>query len=179
MHFTSPSYDAVKYNFRTSASLDSFYKRRDKHQFSKLAKHKDPRGYLVANFVDGDANWIGDLTSTEAEGYYTSWLKRQESLTYIVESDLNLLTDEFVSYFKVKDGQHSHILKLYRQKKISIETLIVLNDCLNFFPIWDVKITDTLVWPSIRNKCLKYQRLLHYDKKKMRKLVMDLVKRDK
>lgn len=179
MHFTSPSYDAVKYNFKTSASLDSFYKRRDKHQFAKLAKHKDPKGFLIANFVDGDTNWVGDLASDEADALYTKWLRRQESLSYIVTSELDSLTEEFVSYFKVKDGQHPDILRLYRQGKISIETLVILNDYLNFFSIWDIKIHDTLIWPTIRNKCLKYQSLLHYDKKKMKKIILELVKRDR
>jgi hypothetical protein len=59
-HFTT-SYDYIKYNGKVSASQHSFEVRKDKYQYYKLSKHKDPLQYLVANFVDGDLKWIGDL----------------------------------------------------------------------------------------------------------------------
>lgn len=179
MHFGSPSYDALKYNFKVNASIDSFHKRQDKYHFSKLANLKDPKGYLIANFVDGDSNWIGDLVSSTSDEIYTKWLRRQESLTYMIESDLSNLSEPFIQHFRVVDGQHPSLLRLVRQKRISLETLVALNEVLNFFPIWDMKITDTLLWPPMRNKCLKYQSFLHYDRKKVKKLVLDLVKLDK
>lgn len=178
MHFTSPSYDAVKYNFKTSASVNSFYARKDRHQFVKLSKHKDPKNFIISNFIDGNSNWVGDLMSDEAQQVYFEWLKRQESLTYIFNTDMNQLDEKFVGYFKVVNGQHPELLKLVRQKKISIETLVILNECLNFFPLWDIKITDTIIWPTLRNKCLKYQNLLHYDRKKMKKIILERVKTD-
>jgi len=50
-HFTQKSYDYVKYNGKTSVKADSFNSRKDKIFFEKLAKHKDPKGFLIANLV--------------------------------------------------------------------------------------------------------------------------------
>lgn len=175
MHFTTPSYDMVKYNSKVNANFNSFAKRRDKYQFAKLAKHKDPLNYLVANFVDGNNKWVGELFSDEADVVYTNWLKRQQSLTYMVTNEINLLEDDLMDHFKVKDGQHPKLLVMYKRGSIHIETLTILNDILQFFPIWDKKINDTVIWPSIRDKCLKYNILLHYDKAKIKSIVRELL----
>lgn len=172
MHFTQPSYDIFKYNGKTNATQTSFNRRRDKYQFQKLSRHKDPYHYLVANFIATDeSKWVGDLLSDRAERQYTDWLKRTEALTYNFNQELSSIEEDFMSYFTCKDGQHPRLLVLFKQGKISIETLTILNEMLSFFPIWDKKITDTIIWPGIRDKCLKYQPFLKYDKKKIKSLV--------
>lgn len=172
MHFTQPSYDYFKYNGKTNVNQESFNRRKDKYQFQKLSRHKDARHYLVANFISSDGSkWVGDLLSDESRQHYTDWLKRTESLTYNFNQELSSIEDDFMSYFACKDGQHPKLLVLYKQGKISIETLTILNEMLSFFPIWDKKITDTIIWPSIRDKCVKYQPFLKYDKNKIKSLV--------
>ena len=37
LHFETDSYDAVKYNFKTSVKPQSFFKRKDKYFFAKIA----------------------------------------------------------------------------------------------------------------------------------------------
>ena len=70
-HFTTDNYDYIKYNGKVGARQSSFETRKDKYQFYKLSKHKDPLKYLVANFVDGDLKWVGDLFNDESEKVYT------------------------------------------------------------------------------------------------------------
>ena len=38
LHFETDSYDAIKYNFKTSIKPQSFFNRKDKYFFAKLAK---------------------------------------------------------------------------------------------------------------------------------------------
>ena len=38
LHFETDSYDALKYNFKTSIKPQSFFNRKDKYFFAKLAK---------------------------------------------------------------------------------------------------------------------------------------------
>lgn len=40
-HFTKSSYDYHKYNKKTRASLQSFYKRKDRFWFEKLSRQKE------------------------------------------------------------------------------------------------------------------------------------------
>ena len=171
-HFTS-SYDYVKYNGQVSASPRSFDTRKDKYQFYKLSKHKDPLKYLIANFVDGDLKWVGDLFSDESEKTYNDWLRRQQSLTYIFEQDLRKLCTKFNDNVIVKNGQHPYLLKQYLRREISIETLIILNDILGFFGHSNKAIEDTVLWPTIYKKLMKYKPFFHYDVFKCKKILKD------
>lgn len=174
MHFTNAKYDAFKYNFKVSANLDAFNRRRDKYHFGKLARHKDPTGYLVSQYVAGNfTGWIGDLFTEEAERVYTQYLARRQSITYNFQSELERIEEGFISRFKVKDGQHPDALVQFRRGAISVETFTILNNHLNFFEIWDNKIDDTIIWPGIRDRCLKYKPFLHYDKAKIKCILHD------
>jgi hypothetical protein len=83
----------------------------------KLAKHRDPKNFLVANFIEGDT-WIGSLAYNEqAQNTYTEWLKRTQSLTYIFQNEIEKLNDDFNSNFIIQDGQHPNALKLYLRKE--------------------------------------------------------------
>jgi hypothetical protein len=176
MHFTQPNYDFHKYHGKVNANLDSFNKRRDKFHFAKLARHKDPLGYLVSVFISGNFNgWVGDLFSEQNEQGYTDYLARQQSLSYVFSRDLETVSENFVSRFKVKDGQHPEILVLFRRGVISIETLCILNDVLKFFPIWDTRIDDTVLWPAIRDRCVKYCTFIRYDHKKIKSMIKELI----
>ena len=60
--------------------------------------------------------------------------------------------------------------------KVAIETLVILNDLLNFFPVWEKKIIDDIVWPELKNKCEKYKPFLFYDKNKMKNILQEKIK---
>lgn len=172
-HFTQKSYDYFKYNGKVNVRADSFDTRRDKYQFHKLSKHRDPINYLVSNFISSDVKWIGDLLSDSAEQIYTNWLKRQQSLTYNFTNELNNLLTNFEDNLIVKSGQHPHLLKLYRQGIVGIETMVILNDLVNFFPYWDRTIEDKVLWPDVRMKILKYKPFVQYDAEKCKKVLND------
>lgn len=178
MHFTQPQYDYFKYNGKVNATIQTYEKRRDKFQFAKLAKHKDPMGYLVAQYAAGNfTGWVGDLFGEEGERVYTEYLARRQSLAYLFQSDLEKLEEDFVSKFKVKNGQHPELLVMLRQSNISIETFTILNNLLIFFPIWDKKILDTVVWPAYRDRSLKYSSFISFDKSKYKSFIRPLVQR--
>jgi hypothetical protein len=176
MHFTQPTYDFFKYHGKVNANLDSFNRRKDKYHFAKLAKLKDATGYLVAQYTAGNFNgWAGDLFTEEAERTYMQYLSRQQSITYNFQTDLGKLEEGFISKFKVKDGQHPEALVMLRRNTISIETFTILNNHLNFFQLWDTRIDDTVLWPSIRERCLKYRPFLHYDRKKIKEMIKEVI----
>lgn len=173
-HFSSKTYDYFKYNGRTRASKSTFEKRADKYFFHKLSKRKDIVDFLVSNFVYNGDNWVGDLVqNSESEKCYRKLLKVRESLSYIVDNELSKLDLEFDYNFQVIDGQHPKALKLYLQKEISIETLIILDDLVGCFKVWNKRIQETVLWPQIYLKCKKYRQFFEYDKNKMRQIVLD------
>ena len=73
LHFTSKSYDYFKYNGKTNVSKDTFLKRKDKYKFHKFARKyslDELRDFFVANFIEGNVNWVGELDSEEGETNY-------------------------------------------------------------------------------------------------------------
>ena len=173
-HFTSQYYDFFKYGGSVKAGRSSFERRNDKFFFCKLAKKKDVKGFLIANLIDNQTNWIGDVvTSNNSEKVYTKWLARQQSLQYIFENDLAKLDADFNNNIIVENGQHPKLLKLALRKEISLETVVIMNSLCKFFKYWSRNIEDQLVWPAFKFKCVRYRPFVEFDEEKFRKIVVD------
>lgn len=167
MHFTTPSYDYFKYNGKVRADEHTFETRKDKYMFYKLSKHSDPITFLVANFAEGKKVWVGDLFSQDKDMAYNDYLRRKQSLSYIFETDIDNLLENFDKNFEVpNDGDYPFLLKLLTRKKIAKESFIIMNDCVRFFGSWNKKITDPVLWPQIALNCKKLYPFLSYEKDK-------------
>ncbi len=172
-HFTS-TYDFFKYGGKMRLTVDSFERRKDKFFFYKLGKRKDCKEFLLANVIVDPDVWIGNLVdSKDADEIFREWSKRQQSLGYMFSNELDELNEDFNSNFVVVDGQYSRVLQLYNMKRLSIETLIILDDLTGCFKYWDKSIHDTIVYPSINKIVKKYRPFLNYDKVKMKKICLD------
>tara|TARA_B100000508_G_scaffold111857_1_gene90142 strand:- start:20 stop:595 length:576 start_codon:yes stop_codon:yes gene_type:complete len=172
-HFTLDNYDAFKYNFKTPAKRSSFETRRDKWHFYRLSKKEDPKGYLVANAVEGNIHWIGDVNSPKGEAIYKEWKIRQQSLSYRFKTEIALMNDDFNANFYVKDGQHPPLFKQYRQGDISIETMVILNHLVKYLNYWKKEIQDPIIWPEVMRLFLKYRPFLKCDVFGMKKILKE------
>jgi hypothetical protein len=173
-HFTT-NYDFFKYNGEIAGSTQKYETRPDRYQFQKLARQKDPWGLIVANLIEAEVKWVGHLFKPEAQDRYFKWKKRQESLSYIFKQDIDQLDHaDFDANLKIIDGSYPPLLKLYQHKKICIETLIILDDLLGFFPYWD-KHLDKIIWGTLKKKCDKYKRFVKYDKSKYQDVLLTTV----
>jgi len=181
MHFNSPSYDAVKYNFKTRVTQKSYWGRPDKYQLTKIGKrfkHKeDIIKYFVAHQLAGN-KWVGDMIRDEDT--YTEFLKRIDSLTYNFKNELEEISDKgFDSLFQVtKDIQYPKIISLYLDGTVSLETVCILNQLTGFIERADSSITETLLWPDLYNKVVKYQPFVRFDNEKARRLVLSIFNND-
>lgn len=172
-HFETPSYDFFRYNGKVSATFDSFCARRDKYQFSKLSKKDDVRGFILANLIaQKKISWVGDLLSDDAEENFKRWQKRQQSLTYTIKEDLSKF-DDLKQAILVKNGQHPDLLKLFLQKKVCVETLIVIDRFTNIFQYWNEKINDPVVWPTVSMLVEKYKPFFKFDKEKIKPILKE------
>lgn len=161
-HFTSDSYDMLKYNGKVSAKESTFDLRRDKYAFTKLLKHKDPVGVLIANMIHKPDIWIGDITSDNAgDRHYTIWKKRQESLTYQFQEELKKIGDVDAALF-VEDGSNPELLRMLVAGEVSLETVCLLQCILNFVPYWD-KNLQPILWNDWRRMIVKYGPMLEPD----------------
>lgn len=175
LHFEG-KYDAIKYQFKTSANPKSFWKRKDKYFFAKVAKRfNDPNdliNYYVAHFIK-DSKWIGNMLKDEY--VYEEWLKNFESLGYKYEQDLlklDELTESFDDLFKVENGQHPIIIQQYLAEEIMLETVVILDSILNYINKVDKEVADTIVWPDVKIKVEKYKPFLKIDHDRFKKITL-------
>jgi hypothetical protein len=176
IHFESKSYDAVKYNFKTSANQKSFWKRKDKYHFAKVAKRfkeaPEMIGYYASHLIHG-TKWVGEMLNQEE--IYQQWLKRMQSMGYIFEQDLNHLSIEYESFdeiLKCEDGSHPKIITAYLQEEISLETVVIINKLTGFMNKADKEITETIMWPDISIKVRKYDPFVQVNLEKMKSIAL-------
>ena len=179
LHFTSSSYDYFKYHGKTNVSTATFLKRKDKYTFYKLSRKysvEELLDFYVANFLEGD-KWVGDMAK-DGEEVYKKWQKTQQSLTYTFENDILFLLADGNSpddMLKVPPNSYPLLMRVVQMKQVSLETLCILNDIMNFFPMWDKKIDDDIIWPDFKMRCVKYTPFLHYDRNKFRQILKDKI----
>ena len=167
LHFSS-EYDFHKYNGKVSATIESFEKRKDKYKFVRLSKKlSDPQilDFYLANFIRGK-EWIGDFDQKN----WMAHKKIVQSLQYFYENDLEkLLTtaDNFDIIFKCKDGNHPKLIKAYLGKKITLETLVILEKVLQYREVFDKDITEKFIWPKVSKLIGKYEPFMQVSAKKI------------
>ena len=176
LHFSSPSYDYFKYHGTTNISENSFMKRKDKYSFYKLSRKynlEQLKNFYIANLIETDIKWIGDIMGPEGEENFKKWQKRNESLTYRFEQDIILLFESSGNFLHVDNGSHPYLLTCMLQGDIMIETVAILNDLMGFFPMWERKIQDDIIWPNWKLKIEKYTPFITYDKLKLKSILKD------
>lgn len=177
-HFTKDNYDYHKYCGKTRASLQAFYKRKDRYWFEKLGRQKNDKeiiDFFVANFVssgDADSLWIGQIIR-EGESVYNGWKKKKESLAYIFkEETTDLFTEyKFEEVFDCSKG-HPPLLKKFLNGKISIETIVIYDRIFMFGKDFDNKLIDP-VWQLVSKNIKKYNSFLNIDIFKFKKILKE------
>ena len=177
LHFETDGYDAIKYHFKTSIKPTSFFKRKDKFFFAKLAKtyENELKEFYIANFKN-DVKYVGDMLNEGGERYYRDHKKVMESLTYQFQTDINKLYDmdvPFDSLLEAEENNHPLIIKLWMQEEILLETVVILDSLLGFVERENKKITDTIIWPDIYRKIMKYKPFVKFDRDKCLNLLKD------
>lgn len=181
-HFTS-DYDYFKYNGKVRAGEESFLRRNDRFFFRKLSKkynREELVDFYVSNFIISN-NWVGNLVSQESEDNYVQYKKRRESLSYHFDSELRWAVDycrdrslELNKLLLVEDNNHPLLFKFLLQKKISIDTLIIMDSVLKFLTHWDDNLDD-IVWEEKKRLIIKYKKFLTYDPFTYRKKLKEII----
>jgi hypothetical protein len=166
LHFES-DYDAIKYNFKSNVSPNSFFKRRDKYFFAKLAKNqKDLLNYFVYNFVE-DVKYIGDMMDNDGERNYTKHKKVHEALSREFTKDINSIDTDFDSLLVVNNiNTPPLIVQKWMEEEVSLETVVILDSLTGFVSREGSKISETLLWPDFSRKFTKYGPFVNFDKEK-------------
>jgi hypothetical protein len=176
LHFTTESYDITKTKGAVKASESAFLKRRDVFLFRKLAKKFVARqeiiNYFVANFAEGDKN--GGIFNADSDDIYEKWKGRQDRLSYMFADDISRLLleaekseqDPFVSV----SNQHPILIKMLLGKKISLETVIILDKLLDFRYNVTTELLNDFIWTDLNLLIIKYRPFVRIDRAKFSQL---------
>ena len=76
--------------------------------------------------------------------------------------------------FKIEGSKHPPIVKEYLGKKVSLETLVLLNKIIGFKDNFDKKLTDP-VWKFLSMRIDKYDSFIHIDIFKFKKILKGVI----
>ena len=179
-HFTKKSYDYHKYCGKSRATVQSFYKRKDRFWFEKVVRQKTDKEvveFFVANFVscsDPQSLWIGEIMK-EGETRYKEWQKKVQSLSYLFKEESQQIFSQH-KFEEVFDCSKSHpvLLKMFLSGKISLETMVIYDRIFLYGNNFDKKLKDP-VWESVSMKIKKYNPFLNIDVLKFRKILKEVI----
>ena len=178
-HFGKSDYDFVKYGGKSSATKKSFWKRNDRYFFVRISrKYKDEniiKDYLISNFIRNVKGWLGDFNDEN----YIEWKKKIQSITHIFEEEITPLLEDFEKgkyLIALESKNHPKLLKEYLGKRVSIETMIILDDLAKFSDDWNKELSDDVIWPEVKKMMNNYKKFLTYDKNKCNIVLKKLIK---
>lgn len=182
-HFTKDHYDYHKYRGKTRATVQAFYKRKDRFWFEKFARQKNDKEveeFFVSNFIystDPATMWIGEMIK-EGEGRYQEWKKKTQSLSYIFKEEVENVFDnkKVDDMFDCSKG-HPPILKSYLGGDISLESMVIYDRIFDYGKDFDKRLKDP-VWETVSRKIKKYSPFLNIDVSRYKKILKEVIIHD-
>lgn len=183
LHFTT-DYNFNLYKGKVNYTVSQFNANPHRFVYEKLANKytKEPEiiDFLVANFLENPNVWVQDLLNGESFETYITYLRRKQSLGYNFQKDLNYIFDVYKyqkeDIFKSVDGSFPLLMMYAMNREVCIETLVILDSFLNIINNWDKKIKDDIIWPTFRNKVVKYKSFVSYNKEDFRSVLKEHIK---
>jgi hypothetical protein len=174
-HFSRKDYDFFKYGGKTKVSRDSFWKRKDRFFFVKLSKKYkteiEIRNYLVSNFIKDKSGYIANFS----EENYNSWLLRRSGFFEQFVIEMKPFIKEFEPLFEVKGSSHPKLLKEFLGSRVSLETMLVLDELVSFSKKWDKQLEDDIVWVDLKKLMENYKGFLTINKNRYRIKLLKLI----
>ena len=174
-HFSKNDYDFFTYKGKSRVSRNSFYKRKDRIFFVKLSKkypeEEDLKNYMVANFIMDRRGYVANFNDEN----YEQWKEKRSNFYNIFTDEIRPFVKNFNPIFEVKSSEHPILLKEYLGKRVSLETLIVLDELVKFSKTWDNRMAEDYIWFDLKKLMNNYKRFLTIDKKQYRIQLLKLI----
>ena len=132
LHFTRDSYDATKYNFKTSVKEASFNSRRDKYFFdkwgAKFRNKEDLISFFVSNFTEG-IMYIAQFN----EKSHVARQSRLNAISYLFEKEMRIMSDLEDSFDSACKGfGRDTFMGCLMSNEISMESVILVDRLVGF-----------------------------------------------
>ena len=163
-HFSKRDYDFHKYGGKTKVSRDSFYKRKDRFFFVKLSKKYKTKTeimhYYVSNFIKDKRGYIANFNDEN----YKSWLLKRDNFYEQFLIEMRPFIKEFEPLFEVKNENHPKLLKEFLGGRVSLETIIILDELVKYGKKWDEQLKGDIIWIDLKKLMENYKGFLTINK---------------
>jgi hypothetical protein len=174
-HFGKTDYDFVTYHGKTRIKRDSFYKRKDRGFFVKISRkyktEENVKNYFVSNFIKDGKGYVSNFSDEN----YEEWKDKRANFYNQFVLEIRPFVKNFNPLFVIKDDEHPILLKEYLGKRVSLETLIILDELVEFSKTWNKKLSEDYIWQDIKKLMNNYKRFLTLDKNKYRIQLLNLI----
>ena len=174
-HFGRGDYDFVTYKGKTRIKRETFYKRKDRSFFVRLSRkyktEEEIKNYFVANFIKDKKGYIANFSDEN----YESWKLKRQGFFKQFEVEMKPLVETFEDLFRVENGQHPKLMKEFLGSRVSLETVIVLDELVNFDNAWNKELEDDIIWLDLRNLMNNYERFLTIDQEQYKISLLKLI----
>ena len=174
-HFGKGDYDFVTYKGKTRIKRDTFYKRKDRSFFVKLSRkyktEQEIQNYFVSNFIKDKKGYIANFNDEN----YESWKLKRQGFFDMFEVEMKPLVEAFEDLFVVSNGQHPKLMREFLGGRVSLETVIILDELVNFDNDWNKALEDDIVWINLRNLMDNYERFLTIDQEQYKIRLLKLI----
>ena len=174
-HFSKNDYDFFTYKGKSRVPRNSFYKRKDRIFFVKLSKkyeeYEDIKNYLVANFIVEKQGYVANFNDEN----YETWKEKRNNFYDIFTEEIRPFVKNFNQIFEVKNSEHPLILKEYLGKRVSLETLIILDELVGLTKTWNRRMAEDYIWYDLKKLMKNYKRFLTIDKNQYRIQLLKLI----
>ena len=174
-HFSRKDYDFNKYGGKTKVSRASFFKRKDRHFFVKLSrKYKtdiEIKNYYISNFIKDKKGYIANFSDEN----YKSWLLKRSGFFEQFVMELSPYIKEFQPLFEVEGNNHPKLLKEFLGSRVSLETMIVLDELVEYGKNWDKLLEGDIIWIDLKKLMENYKGFLTINKNLYRMKLLKLI----
>jgi len=174
-HFGKGDYDFVTYKGKTRIKRDTFYKRKDRSFFVKLSRkyktEQEIQNYFVSNFIKDKKGYIANFNDEN----YESWKLKRQGFFDLFEVEMKPLVEAFEDLFTVTNGQHPKLMREFLGGRVSLETVIILDELVNFGPDWDKTLEGDIIWNDLNNLIDNYERFLTIDQEQYKIRLLKLI----
>jgi hypothetical protein len=174
-HFGKGDYDFVTYKGKTRIKRDTFYKRKDRSFFVRVSRkyktEQEIQNYFVSNFIKDKKGYIANFNDEN----YESWKLKRQGFFDLFDVEMKPLVEAFEDLFTVTNGQHPKLMREFLGGRVSLETIIILDELVNFGPDWNKQLEDDIIWIDLRNLMNNYKRFLTIDQEQYKIRLLKLI----
>jgi hypothetical protein len=174
-HFGKGDYDFVTYKGKTRIKRDTFYKRKDRSFFVRVSRkyktEQEIQNYFVSNFIKDKKGYIANFNDEN----YESWKLKRQGFFDLFDVEMKPLVDAFEDLFTVTNGQHPKLMREFLGGRVSLETIIILDELVNYSLDWNKQLEDDIIWIDLRILMNNYKRFLTIDQEKYKIILLKTI----